>query len=128
MQPVGQFRLKKHVDPRGTSLHSLLSRRRIIAAIDLTESERENELKKQGDFGIFGVVNGEKNEPISVISTILLESMVLLRMRGKREESNGGRVEQDDWLVVDVEIVRHEGEFPAEIGVQTKLMSDFEVE
>lgn len=37
-------------------------------------------------------------------------------------------MEQDDWLVVDVEIVRHEGEFPAEIGVQAKLMSDLEVE
>ena len=34
--------------------------------------------KKQGDFWIFGVVNGEKNEPISVISGIGLSSMLRL--------------------------------------------------
>lgn len=49
-------------------------------------------------------------------------------MGDKRLKKNRGRVDQNDWLVVDVEIVRHEGEFPAEIGVQAKLMSDFEVE
>ena len=46
----------------------------------------------------------------------------------ERKRKHDGRVEQNDWLVVDVEIVRHEGEFPAEIGIQSKLMSDFEVE
>lgn len=46
--------------------------------------------KKQGDFWIFGVVNGEKNEPISVISTILLESMVLLRMRPNEKNQTVG--------------------------------------
>ena len=46
--------------------------------------------KKQGDFWIFGVVNGEKNEPISVISGILLESMVLDERKEARKRWESG--------------------------------------